>query len=229
MSRRLRINYRHAIECTVQSGALARAWVEAFEAAGLLLERPDGSRRPRVEAGPALPAGASGEAEVLDAWLADATPAPDEVCRRLAVTAPPGLVPLRAEEIGARLPSLSASLRAATYHVEFVPGSVEGAPLAERVASLLSRPTLEVEEVRGERVRRIDLRALVLSLAEVEERGRVGLEMRLVLEQERTGRPLTVLAALGCARGPHTLVRRAIEVEAPRVALRAWRERGRFA
>jgi hypothetical protein len=231
MSRRLRITYRHGLECTVQPGALARAWVEAFEAAGIPLERSTGSRRARVETGPALPPGASGEREVLDAWLADGTPAPAEVCRRLAITAPAGLVPLAGEEIGERLPSLSSSLRAATYRVDFESGAVDRVALAERAALFLAQPTMEVEEVRGERVRRIDLRALVLALAVVvEERGSVRLEMRLVAEQERTGRPLTVLTALGCGGVPYyTLARSAIEVETPRVALRAWRERGRFA
>jgi hypothetical protein len=97
MSRRLRITYRHGLECTVQPGALARAWVETFEAAGIPLERPTGSRRARVETGPALPPGASGECEVLDAWLADGVLAVDEVCRRLAITTPAGLVPLAGE------------------------------------------------------------------------------------------------------------------------------------
>jgi radical SAM-linked protein len=230
MSRRLRITYRHGVQCTVQPGALARAWVEAFEAAGLPLERPAGSRKPRVETGPALPVGATGEREVFDAWLADATPSPEAVCSRLASTAPAGLLLLAAEEIGERLPSLSSSVRSANYRVDFPPGVADGAVLAARVASLLALRTLEVEEVRGERVRRMDLRAVVLALAVVgEEHGRVRLDMRLALEQERTGRPMTVLTALGCGGLPHTLVRSAIEVETPRVALRAWRERGRFA
>lgn len=229
MGRRLRITYRHGLDCEVQPGALARAWVEAFEAAGIPLERPAGSKRPRVEVGPALPAGATGECELLDAWLADGTPPPDEVCRRLALTAPGGLVPLEAEEIGERLPSLSSSLRAATYRVTFVAGGVDPGVLRSRVASLLGDSTFEVDEVRGERVRRIDLRALIKSLDVMEQGGRVQLEMRLVLEQERTGRPLTVLTALGCGEVPHALVRRQIDVETPRVALRAWRERGRFA
>lgn len=226
---RLRITYRQGPECAVLPGALARAWSAAFEAAGLSLERPTGSRRPRVETGPALPAGATGEREVLDAWLADGTAAPADVCARLAAAAPPGLVPLAAEAIGERLPSLSASLRAATYRAKFAAGAVDLAVLRERVAWLLAQPALEVEERRGERVRHVDLRALVLALAVTEGPGDVCVEMRLVLTQERTGRPSTVLGALGLGDAPHTLVRTAVEVVTPRVALRAWRARGRFA
>jgi len=226
----MRITYQHTPECVVQQGTLARAWSDAFEAAGLRLERPEGSRRPRVELAPALPQGARGEREVFDAWLADDSPGPDEVCRRLATAAPPGLVPLAAIEIGERLPSLGASVRSAGFRVDFAPGAVDANSLAARVGALLASATLEVDEVRGERVRRIDLRAQIRELKVVRDEQRaVRLEMRLVAEHERVGRPSTVLVALGCGDSPHTLVRTDVEVEVPRVAIRAWRERGRFA
>ena len=62
----------------------------------------------------------------------------------------------------------------------------------------------------------------------IETFSRVVIEAHLALSQEQSARPTTLLAALGITVAPLELLRTAIEVETPRIALRAWRERGRF-
>lgn len=223
---RLRLTYRNTLCATAPLGNLGRVWVDAFEAAGMALARPEGAKRARIEMGPPLPQGAAGEAELLDVLLA-ARAEPSEVVARLAGALPAGLEPLHAEEIGERLPSLGASVRAARYRATFE-AACAPPDLEARVAALLALPALEWEEQRGERVRRFDLRALIYGLDVRSEEGRVTLEMRLALSQERSARPASVLAALGIEHAPARLVRTGLEVERPQVALRAWRERGRF-
>jgi radical SAM-linked protein len=226
---RLRLTYRLSTPAhEMQRGALSHAWTKAFEAAGMPLARPAGSRRARIEFGPGLPPGATGDRELLDAWLADPVP-PEAAAPRLVPVMLAGLEPLEAEDVGERLPSLSASVRSARYRITFAPGLLDVEALRARVAALLAEDSIEWVEQRGERLRAIDLRAVVFGLqVSCADRAAV-LHMHLELTQARTGRPASVLAALGVTAAPVSLVRTAIEVERPRVALRAWRERGRFA
>jgi radical SAM-linked protein len=225
---RLRLTYRLTEPAaSMLRGPLAAAWLETFAEAGIALARPEGSRRPRIELGPALPPGATGERELLDAWVAEPA-APEVVVSRLKAVASAGLGPLEAEDVGERLPSLSASVRAARYAVTFATGPIDVPALRERIAQFLATDSLEWIEQRGERVRAIDLRAAVLQLDIACANGVTELQMRLVLTQELTGRPASVLAALGVTSKPKTLVRLAVEVDRPRVAMRAWREHGRF-
>lgn len=224
---RLRIRYcltREAAE--VRPGDLGKLWANAFAAAGIALARPEGAKRARIELGPALPQGATGEREPVDVWI-DSRVEPCEVSQRLGGHLPAGIVPVAVEEIGDRLPSLGASLRSASYRVA-LPASIDLAALRERVLALLALEALRWVEVRGERVREVDLRAQVLDLAVSEDEAGPGLEMRLVLEQERAGRPTSVLAALDIEGVPSSLVRTDVEVAQPLVALRAWRAVGRF-
>jgi radical SAM-linked protein len=225
---RLRLTYRvHGPAVDAQRGWVSRAWVDAFATAGVPLGRRDSSRRPRIEIGPSLPPGASGERELLDAWLAEPVEAETVACR-LAPAAPPGLEPVEAVDVGEYLPSLSTSIRSARYRVTFEPSAVVLGVLRERIDALLELRSLDWVEQRGERLRSIDLRAAVLDLDLACAADCVTIEMHLELTQERTGRPVSVLAALGVEARPASVVRTALEVEYPRVALRAWRERGRF-
>lgn len=223
---RLRLTYRNAGCADSRPGNLSRLWADAFQAAGMPLARPEGAKRTRIELGPPLPQGATGEAELLDVLLAAPVDAEGAVTR-LASALPPGLEARGAEEIGERLPSLGASVRAARYRATFAVGCAPD-DLEGRVAALLALPALEWEERRGERLRRFDLRALIYHLDVALEDGRPCLKMRVALSADRSARPVSVLSALGLEQAGARLVRTAIEVERPQVALRAWRERGRF-
>lgn len=224
---RLRIRYRMTAEADVRPGDLGKVWMGALASGGVTLARPEGAKRARLEVGPALPQGATGEREPLDIWV-DGRVEPCELPARIAGHLPAGLVPVEVEEVGDRLPSLGASLRSATYRVA-LPTDTDVAALRERVAALLALDALRWVEVRGERVREVDLRAQVLALDVIDGADGPCIEMRLVLEQERMGRPASVLAALGVEGASHVLVRTDVEVTRPCIALRAWRRVGRFA
>lgn len=230
---RLRIRYRKTAAADgIQPGQLARNWVKAFTAAGMPAAQPDGARRPRLELGPALPQGAVGEREPLDVWLEERAE-PCGVCERLRGHLPDGIEPHVVEEIGDRLPSLGASVRSATYRVLLPTTAVDAPGLQAAIDDLMGRSTLHWVEVRGERVRGVDLRAQVLALGLLPPEpeaasGSIALRMRLVANQDQTGRPATVLAALGVEAGPLTFIREDVEVGRPLIAIGAWRSKGRF-
>ncbi len=225
---RLRIWYRKtAAAADIQPGELGRTWVTVIEAAGLQIARPEGSKRVRIEMGPALPQGVPGDREPLDVWLAEPVEL-ETVCERLRAHVPVGIEAVGVDEIGDRLPSLGASLRAATYRAVLASGACELDTLAARCRVLLDATSLPWTEIRGERVREIDLRSFILDLQPENTPRGVELVMQLVLAQDRVGRPASVLAALGIESEPLELVRERVEVDRPLVALHAWRTVGRF-
>ena len=77
--------------------------------------------KPRVSFGPALPVGVSSTAEFLDLELIGLHD-PAAAGRALAAALPEGLTFQEAREIDARAPSLSESVRAVHYRVEFPEG-----------------------------------------------------------------------------------------------------------
>ena len=226
---RLRIWYRKTdAAAEIQPGEIGRTWVAAIEAAGLEIARPEGSKRVRIELGPALPQGVCGDREPLDVWLAEPADL-ESVCERLRVHVPAGLEAIAAEELGDRLPSLGASLRAATYRALLPSDACDLDTLVARCHALLAAASIPWTEVRGERVRDINLRSFVLDLQPESTPRGIELVLRLVLAQDRVGRPASVLAALGIDGPPLALVRECVEVDRPLVALHAWRTVGRFA
>jgi radical SAM-linked protein len=231
MLQRLRISYRKDGPAQyVAHLDVMRTWERAIRRAKLPLAYTQGfSPHPRIAFAAPLPVGTLGRRERMDVWLEDGVE-PAEVRRRLDESLPEGLAIEQVEEVGERLPSLQSSVRSARYEVAFDAGEVDVAGLRERVGELLARETLDWEEQRGgsDKVRRYDLRATVIDLSVREGDGRVALDMHLALQEGKTGRPASVLAALGVETEPLETVRISLDIERPRVALRAWRERGRF-
>ena len=94
----------------------------------------------------------------------------------------------------------------------FTPGSVDAGEIRGRIAELLALDALDWEEQRGEKTRRYDLRATVRDLAVREEGERVVLAMDLELNEQRTGRPTSLLAALAIEARPASVVRTALRL-----------------
>ena len=230
---RLRITYRkYGPAQYVAHLDVMRTWERALRRARLPLAYTQGfSPHARIALAAPLPVGTVGERELLDVWMSEPV-APAEASERLAAALPPGIEVVDLEEVGERLPSLQSAVRAARYEIAFDASAVDVDRLREAVQRLLALETLDWEEARGEseKLRRYDLRATVLDLAVrgPDPDGEVVLEMHLTLQDGATGRPASVLAALGVEAEPLETRRTRVEVERIQVALRAWRERGRF-
>jgi len=235
MPQRLRITYRKDGPAKyVAHLDLMRTWERAIRRARLPLAYSQGfSPHARIAMAAPLPVGTIGEREQMDIVLSEGID-PTEVMKRIEAALPNGLAVVALEEVGERLPSLQSTVRAAHYRVTFDAGDIAAAALRASVDQLMAAETLDWEEQRGpnKKPRRYDLRAAVIALAVSEdgdatEGARTVVEMHLALEDGRTGRPASVLAALGVEAEPLEVVRTSIEVEQPQRAMRAWRESGR--
>ena len=231
MLQRLRITYRKDGPARyIAHLDVMRTWERAIRRAKLPLAYTQGfSPHPRIAFAAPLPVGTLGRREQMEVWLEDGVE-PAEIRRRLEESLPAGLDVEEVEEVGERLPSLQSSVRSARYEVTFDSRAVDAEALRDRVGELLARETLDWEEQRGgsDKVRRYDLRATVIDLCVREGGGHVVLEMRLALEEGKTGRPASVLAALGVEAEPLETVRMSLDIQRRQVAMQAWRERGRF-
>jgi radical SAM family uncharacterized protein/radical SAM-linked protein len=180
--------------------------LRAVRRAGLPVSYSQGFHpKPRVSFGPALPVGVESRAEYLDLEIvgeADAAALAD----RLAAQLPPGLDVLEARALVAHTPSISESLRAAHYRVEF-PLDWDGTDLqicidrfANAEAALVTRVQRPDKDKNRHgrrqerpRQRRIDLKDLVMHLG-VEGPGAVAFSLRT--DPSGSAKPVEVLAAI---------------------------------
>ena len=219
---RLRVTYRKADTLRyIAHLDLMRTWERSLRRARLPLAYTQGfTPHARIALGAPLPVGTVGERELLDVWMSPAI-APEEFARRLAAVLPEGLALLAAEEAAHELPSLQSQIRSATYEVTFARDAFDTAGVQARLDELLALETLDWEEQRGAKTRRSDLRAAIRDLVLREDGERLLLAMDLELNEERTGRPASVLAALGIEARPMSVVRTALRLGEPALAAAA--------
>jgi radical SAM-linked protein len=173
-----------------------RFWERALRRAGLMVAYSEGfSPHPQIALGSPLPVGTTGEAELMDVFLAEAV-TPEEFARCLRPQLPPGVTLGEVCEVPVNLPSLQSQLRAAEYRVTMPEGSDPGA-LEAAVQDFLARDSVPWEHRREKEVKRYDLRPLVERLEVEPGRRPPRLLMRLRADPGATGRPDQVVAALG--------------------------------
>lgn len=159
------------------------------------------SPRMRIQFSSALPVGASSGCEYYDLYLRELVDAEDAI-RRLVAASPTDLAPVRAGYVPTALPAIEAWLARMSWRVALAPApDADGAPLsAATLADALAevRAQGELEYLRGERVKRVDLASTLVGV-EVGE-GPEGPELRLDTRTTPAGslRPsVLVEAALG--------------------------------
>ncbi len=208
---------------------LVRFWERALRRAELPLAYSEGfTPHPQISIAAALPVGFTSEAEVMDIYLSRLV-APARFIRELGAQLPPGIEIRSVVEAGLGLPSVQSQVRWAEYEVD-VPAEVPADVVQEAVRRLLAMDALPWEHRREAKVRRYDLRAQVADLR-VEAQappGTVRLRMRLKTDQESTGRPEQVAAALGLPE-PVRVHRTRLTLAEASPAREAWRRVGRFA
>ena len=196
---RWRVVYQRGREAAdlAQRGEL-EAWEAALVASGLPVAMTGGEHpRPRIAMPPPLPAGLTGEHELLDVLFVERRDSAT-VRERLAAVLPPdhGLVDLFDVWIGT--PPLPAQVVAADYAVTIHPGAGHDA-LRSAVARVLDTRRIERTRRRGDRATTYDLRPFILGLGvEASASPAAVLRMRLLVHPEQgTGRPDEVLATVG--------------------------------
>lgn len=213
---RLRVTYRKADALRyVGHLDLMRTWERALRRARLPLAYTQGfSPHARLALGAPLAVGFEGERELLDAWMSPHV-APVEVVERLREELPDGLSVVAVEEVPHEEPSLQSAITSATYELIFDRAEIDAEELRWRVDGLLATHELEWEEQRGQKTRVYDIRATVRDLDVRAERGRVVVDMHLEAREGLTGRPLSVLDALGERATPRERRRTGLRLNEP--------------
>ena len=213
---RLRVTYRKTDALRyVGHLDLMRTWERAFRRARLPLAYTQGfSPHARLALGAPLAVGFEGDRELLDAWMSPHV-APLDVVTALRVELPDGLSVVAVEEVAHEEPSLQSAITSATYELVFDRADIDRDELQWRVAGLLATHELEWEEQRGQKTRVYDLRATVRDLDVRMERERVVVAMHLEAREGLTGRPLSVLDALGERAAPRERRRTGLRLNEP--------------
>ncbi|MBI1886679.1 MAG: DUF2344 domain-containing protein [Chloroflexi bacterium] len=197
---------------------LMRFWERVLRRAGIPLAYSKGANpTAQLSLAAPLPVGVLSSCELMDVFLEERV-TPAELVERLGAQTVPGIELLGAREVGVRLPSLQSQVRWAEYRVEVLADGRSRDEVQATVARLLAADSLPWEHRREEQVRRYDLRKLVLDVWVEEPPGEtLTLGMRLRTDQEASGRPEQVAAALGFAGRPLRIERSKLQVgERPR-------------
>lgn len=200
---RLRVTYRKADALRyVGHLDLMRTWERSFRRAHLPLAYTQGfSPHARLALGAPLAVGFEGDRELLDVWMSPHV-APLDVVEGLRGELPAGLSVVAVEEVPHEEPSLQSAITSAMYELVFDRDDIDRDELQWRVDGLLATHELEWEEQRGQKTRVYDLRATVRGLDVRVEREHVVVAMHLEAREGLTGRPLSVLDALGERASP---------------------------
>ncbi len=225
-AQRLRLTFARGDEARELSHLeIVRALEQAMRQASLPLAYSEG-RRPTAQISTAapLPVAVTSACELADVFLSQRME-PARFVAALGETLPVGLEALSGREVGLALPALQTQVRWAEYEVDVPRGSRSAQDVRRTIGELLAARTLPWEHQRETKVRRYDLRPLVLALRlETEGEGIYRLVMRLRIGQERSGRADQVVAALGL-EPPLRIHRRHLYVEKTPPAVRAYRRR----
>lgn len=203
-----------------------RSLERAIREAGLPLAYSEGRRpTPQISIGAPLAVGVTADGDAADIYLSERVE-PAAFVAVLSETLPPSLAAVEAREVGLNAPALQTRVRWADYEVDVPSGGRSIDDVRHAISALLSARTFDWEHKHETKVRRYDLRSLVLALRlETEGEGLYRLRMRLRVSQERSGRPDQVVAALGL--GPALRIHRlGLYLDPVPAAVRAYRRLG---
>lgn len=203
---------------------LMRYWERALRRAELPVAYSEGfSPHAQLSLAAPLAVGTTGEAELMDVFMAEAI-APRTLIEKLTPQLSPGLSIRNVQEAGLTLPALQADVRFAEYEVD-VPVAED---IAGAVARFLAAETVPWEHKREDEVRSYDIRALVehIELIHRDDAGAT-LRMRLKNDNKGSGRPEQIVAALGLL-APTRIHRTQLVLAGTSPAREAARKHGRY-
>lgn len=195
---RLRLRFKRGPEIKFISHLdIIRLWQRAFRRAGIPLAYSEGfNPHPRISLAAPLALGVTGEAELMDIFVAKQV-SPHNLEAAVSRQLPPGMEILQVYQIVTTLPSLQSQIRYAEYMVEAETEKDEKEAEAA-LASLLSKEHVPWQHQRDTGPKSYDLRALVNDLWLISWRsGYCTIGMRLRCDSGGSGRPEQVAKALG--------------------------------
>ena len=198
-AQRLRFQYRLTpAAVTLGHRDIVNAWIAAVSNAGYQVAYSEGKRpAPQVSLGAPLPQAVTSDCEFVDVHLSEAVD-PATVLGAVASGLPDGIEAVSVAETSVGGPSLQTLVKWAEYEVQVPRNGITSQDAEASVAALLSSEHLPIEHRKENKVKRFDLRPLVLSLKiECVDNDFLTLRMRLRAEPEATARADQTVAALG--------------------------------
>lgn len=195
---RLRLRFKRGPEIKFISHLdIIRLWQRAFRRAGIPLAYSEGfNPHPRISLAAPLALGVTGEAELMDIFVAKQV-SPHNLEAAVSRQLPPGMEILQVYQIVTTLPSLQSQIRYAEYMVE-VETEKDEKEAEAALTSLLSKEHVPWQHQRDTGPRSYDLRALVNDLWLISWRsGYCTIGMRLRCDSGGSGRPEQMAKALG--------------------------------
>jgi hypothetical protein len=194
--------------------AAIEAWQTTLIESGLRLAQLDTGGRPRVAFGAPLPAGAEGEAELAEIFLAERVPA-WHLREALAGRMPTAHEFVTAENIWLGAPPLPGRVTAADWRVELDPAGVNAGHVAAAAQQLVAARALPRTRTKAGIDKVYDLRPLLedvgLGSPAAGGGGAIVVRIRTRFRPELgSGRPDEVIAALGEACGTELAVTRTV-------------------
>jgi radical SAM-linked protein len=203
-----------------------RYWERAIRRAELPLSYSQGfTPHPKIAFAGPLPLGFEGERELMDVTLDERVPVA-EFRTRIDAEATGDLAVVDVAEVPLSSPSPQASVAWGEYRVDLVDVSATQAENAIR--DFLARAEFRWTEEKKEKTRTYNLREVVATLAAGPSEAGSTLTMRLRADQEMTGRPEQVLAALFPGAEHGVIARTAILLDEPSPARDLWRRKGQY-
>jgi radical SAM-linked protein len=176
---------------------IVHIWSEALTAGGFPVALSQGKRPShRIALAAPLPQNATSDWELVDIYF-DESITPARTLSAARDNLPQGIEALDVQEVGPAAPSLQSQVRWAEYQVDIPAKDIPPDDVRSAVKKLLSSASCPAEYRREARVKRYDLRPLVLDLALASSGDCHRLRMRLRAEPELTARADQVAAALG--------------------------------
>lgn len=169
---------------------LQRTWERTLRRARLPLAYSQGfNPHPKINLGAALPLGFTSQDEMIEVWLEEQVPL-EEIGSALTPVLPPGLEVRSILQTELRSPKLQSLIQSTRYFVKL---SQPVHDLGERVAELLSQSEIIRQRRVKKKLKKYDLRPLILALQSESENE---LNLHLSALPGATGRPDEVLRAL---------------------------------
>lgn len=200
----MQANYVQRLRLTFRKGGptrfighldLARTLERALNRARIPMAYTQGfNRRPRMQIAAALPLGFTSDCEMVDIYLTEAVE-PEKAKAQMALRMAPGIDVFHIEEIPIKEPAVQTVTQTADYRVTLL-DPIDAADLQQRIDAFLAADSFVRQRGHGRKRKNYDLRPLVQSVRIESVEDEVILQMRLLLQHSRSGRPDELLRSL---------------------------------
>jgi len=193
---RIRISYKKGVPIRFTSALdMHRIWERSFRRALIKVTYSKGFHpQPRIQLGIPLPLGFVSLDEKVDIWIEESLLL-DGISRQLQQKLPVGLEITSIQEITISEKALSTQIQFSDYQIYLLNENFSPKVIKDRTINLLNKKEIIRQKRNG---KKYDLRPLIVSMkSNTEIEGKPLISLRLLSQQNKTGRADEVMFAMG--------------------------------